>query len=126
MKFPIELIAFYLVIGLSILGWLKIMGVWQKESFESKKEPTFVYYYKPWCKYCKAFMPVWDSFVKANASDFTMEFAKINIDDDANKSLAKKYGINSVPTLILHKNGKNTVFKGERSPENLKKFLMEN
>lgn len=56
-----------------------------------------------WCPPCKALAPT----VDALASEYTgrVFIAKVDIDEDGD--IASKYDVNSVPTLILFRDGKN-------------------
>ncbi|ODS30453.1 MAG: thioredoxin [Candidatus Scalindua rubra] len=65
--------------------------------------PVLVDFFADWCAPCKAQTPILDEL--ASEFDGRIKFAKVDIDVDGNKELATKYGILSVPTLILFSNG---------------------
>ncbi len=73
-----------------------------KDNFESliSDEVVLVDFYAKWCGPCKMLGPVLEEI--ANERD-SVKIVKIDIDE--NTELTKKYGIMSVPTLILFKNG---------------------
>ncbi len=77
------------------------------EDFEQKviqsKVPILVDFFADWCAPCKAQTPILDAL--ASEFDGRIKFAKVDIDVDGNKELATKYGVLSVPTLILFSNG---------------------
>ncbi|MBE6768445.1 MAG: thioredoxin [Ruminococcaceae bacterium] len=58
-------------------------------------------FYADWCMPCKMMAPVLDKVADAFADRLTV--AKINVDDE--QELAVKYGIQSIPALLLFKNG---------------------
>jgi thioredoxin 1 len=56
----------------------------------------------PWCAPCRTFGPILESL----AEDFDGSFKLCKIDAEENYKIASKYGINSVPTIIIFKDGK--------------------
>jgi len=54
----------------------------------------------PWCGPCKTISPVIDRLAARYAGKIL--FCKLNVDQ--NKSTAMKYGINSIPTILIFKN----------------------
>lgn len=73
----------------------------------STDKPVLVDFYADWCGPCKAVPPVLKQ-VKERFSD-GVRIIKVNVDN--NPSLAGRYGIQSIPTLMLFRNGQ-TVWKG--------------
>ncbi len=68
----------------------------------SAETPTLVDFYADWCGPCKMQAPVLEELSKKIG-----ERAKIiKVDVDKNQSASKAYGVRSIPTLMLFKNGK--------------------
>jgi thioredoxin 1 len=65
--------------------------------------PVLVDFFADWCAPCKTQTPILNEL--AGAYEGRIKFAKVDIDADGNKELATKYGVLSVPTLILFSNG---------------------
>lgn len=61
---------------------------------------VLVDFYATWCGPCKMMHPVIDSVVKENSN-----LKVLKIDVDQNDELARIYGVMSIPTLILFKDG---------------------
>ena len=62
---------------------------------------TLVDFYADWCGPCKMIAPIVEE-IAAERSDITV--GKVNVDNDA--EIAIKYGVASIPTLIVFKDGK--------------------
>jgi len=84
---------------------------------------TLIDFYAEWCGPCHAIKPVIESVMK----DYVEKVELKEIDVDKNPSDAQKYGVMSIPTLVLLKEGKEVDRKvGLLSEEALKSWLDAN
>jgi thioredoxin 1 len=59
-------------------------------------------FWAEWCGPCRAIAPVLEDLARESAGGVTL--AKVNVDE--NPSLAARYGIRSIPTILFVKQGK--------------------
>ncbi len=71
------------------------------DSVLSNDAPVLVDFWAPWCGPCRALSPIVDEL--ADEFEGRMVVAKCNVDD--NQELAMKFGVMSIPTLVLFKDG---------------------
>ena len=74
------------------------------QNFEetTKSGYAVIDFWAPWCGPCKVMAPTFEA-TGVKFKD-TAAFGKVNVDD--NRELAMKYGIQSIPTILVLKDGK--------------------
>jgi thioredoxin 1 len=71
----------------------------QSEVIESEK-PVLIDFWASWCGPCRMVSPIVDEIAEERAD---IKVGKINVDEQP--ELAQKFGIMSIPTLMVFKNG---------------------
>ncbi len=71
------------------------------ETLISGEKPVLVDFYAEWCRPCQVMAPILEE-VKSQIGD-KATIIKINVDE--NRDLTAQYGIQSIPTLFIFKQG---------------------
>lgn len=94
------------------------------ENFEQEVEKfsgvTLVDFWATWCGPCQIMLPIIEELSKEIGAK--AKVGKLNVDESP--KIAEKFGIMSIPTLIIFKDGKEVNrFSGVQSKETLKKEI---
>jgi thioredoxin 1 len=73
---------------------------WEQEVLRSDK-PVLVDFWAEWCGPCHAVSPVLDRIAAERGDE--LRVVKLNIDEE--QEIAQRYGVASIPTMILFKDG---------------------
>lgn len=101
---------------------MDVIKIEEKDFFEKvlkSEKKVLVDFYADWCGPCRMLSPV----IEEVAKEFDdTQFYKINVDNA--EEIARKYGVMSIPTIILFKNGELLNKEvGFKTKSELKEFL---
>ncbi len=84
------------------------------------QHPVLVDFWAPWCGPCISIGPSLEKLAEQFQGKVTV--AKVNVDD--NPEISARYGVRSIPYLVMFKDGKVTdTVIGAQPPQNLQKMI---
>ncbi|MCK5124472.1 MAG: thioredoxin [Dehalococcoidia bacterium] len=103
-----------------------IQAITGEDNFQNivlqSKSPVMVDFWAQWCGPCLATAPILEELAK----EYTGKIDFVKVDVDANSPLAAKYGIASIPTMLVFKGGQPVQqIMGYRPKKELQKVLDE-
>lgn len=94
-----------------------------EELLEKSELPVVCDFWATWCGPCRMLAPVFEDV----SDKLEGKAVFVKIDTDENEEAAMKYGITSIPNVILFKNGKPAASSlGFRPEEALESFVKDN
>jgi thiol-disulfide isomerase/thioredoxin len=114
-----------ILIAIGVPAIVKLVYKRNVENFNSVKgdKPVFRMFHVKWCGHCKVAKPEFAEFMKENSN---VNAEMIDAEDAKNKAIVEAYDIEGYPTFIVSKNGKDTLYEGERTKEGFAQFAKEN
>lgn len=94
----------------------------QNFDYQIRNGVVLVDFWATWCMPCKMMAPVLNNL----SEELTGNAAVRKLDVDQNRTVSAKYGIRSIPTMVLFKNGKEVNrFVGVKTKDFLLKEIMK-
>lgn len=101
---------------------LKITSENYEEEVLKADKPVLIDFYAEWCGPCKMMGPIIDEI--AEEKEDNIKVGKVNIDE--NQDLAMEYGVMSIPTIVIIKNGEvKKTFVGARDKSEIIGAIIE-
>lgn len=86
----------------------------------STRVPVVVDFWADWCQPCKILMPILDKLV----NEFDGGFVLAKVDSDAQQELSAQYGVRSIPTVKIFRNGEVVdEFTGVQAEETIRQLI---
>ena len=80
---------------------MKIINSEEFENLIKSEKPTLVDFFATWCGPCRMLSPILEQVEEVSNNEYNI----VKLDVDESYDVAKKFGIMSVPTMIIFKNG---------------------
>lgn len=82
---------------------IKLTSANFNEEAVNSDKPVLIDFYADWCGPCRMMSPVLEEIAAENPQ---IKVCKVNVDEEG--ALAQKFGVESIPLLVVMKNGKVT------------------
>jgi len=99
-----------------------LIQVVEADDFEAttRSGVTLVDFFATWCRPCRMQLPILEQI----APDFVGKAKIIKVDTDRTQSIAVRFGVQSIPTLVILKDGQKVAqFVGVQQAETLRSAL---
>lgn len=90
------------------------------ESFEDNNDILYLFYTLN-CRHSQEFLPIWTRIKNRLPNNVTVE--QHDCLDNRSTAICRRYNITAVPTIILIHSGSQTIYNGDRSEQDLTRFL---
>lgn len=80
---------------------MKVIGTSEFDQVIASEKPVLVDFFADWCGPCKMLAPILEQ--AAAECEEKADIVKVNVDESG--ELAARYGVQSIPTLIVFQNG---------------------
>ncbi len=80
-----------------------VNGQQLEELVQTSDKPVVCDFWANWCGPCRMLGPIFEEVASEYADKAT--FVKVDVDEDSSAEAAKKYGISSIPNVLVFKNG---------------------
>jgi thioredoxin 1 len=72
-----------------------------EQTISSAGQPVIVDFWAPWCGPCRTIAPILEELAREHGE--SVKVTKVNVDE--NQSLAQKYNVRAIPTILFFKDG---------------------
>ena len=86
--------------------------------------PRCTLYYANWCGHCKVLKPTWQQLIESDKFKGKVQFEEVEADENPEK--IQEQQIEGFPTIKITKDAETVEYQGDRTIEDLEKFLDEN